>query len=28
VAKRLHQGDFFIREIMEKGKVMYEIHNA
>ena len=25
VAKRLRWGDFFIREIMDKGKVMYEV---
>ena len=24
VAKRLRWGDFFLREVMEKGKVMYE----
>ena len=28
VAKRLRWGDFFIREIMEKGKVMYEAPDA
>ncbi|MDD5139132.1 MAG: nucleotidyltransferase domain-containing protein [Verrucomicrobiales bacterium] len=28
VKKRLRWGDFFIREIMEKGKVMYEAADA
>lgn len=28
VAKRLNWGDFFLREILEKGKVMYEAAHA
>ena len=28
VTKRLRWGDFFLREIMENGKVMYEAANA
>jgi predicted nucleotidyltransferase len=28
VAKGLRQGDFFMREIMTQGKVMYETHNS
>jgi predicted nucleotidyltransferase len=28
VARGLRDGDFFIREIMEHGKVMYEAHNS
>jgi uncharacterized protein len=28
VKKRLRWGDFFIREIMEKGKIMYEAADA
>jgi len=28
VAKRLNWGDFFLREILEKGKVMYEAADA
>jgi uncharacterized protein len=28
VARGLHHGDFFIREIVENGKVMYETHNS
>ena len=28
VAKRLHWGDCFLREVFEKGKVMYEAKNS
>jgi uncharacterized protein len=28
VANGLRHGDFFIREIMENGKVMYETHHS
>jgi len=28
LARGLRHGDFFIREIMENGKVMYETHNS
>lgn len=28
VARGLREGDFFIREIIERGKVMYEAHNS
>ncbi|HLG17954.1 MAG TPA: nucleotidyltransferase domain-containing protein [Blastocatellia bacterium] len=28
ISKRLEMGDFFIREIVERGKVLYEAHNA
>lgn len=28
VERALRQGDFFMREIMERGKVMYEAHNS
>ncbi|MGA2176368.1 MAG: nucleotidyltransferase domain-containing protein [Verrucomicrobiota bacterium] len=28
VARSLRHGDFFIRDIMENGKVMYETHNS
>lgn len=28
IAKRLRWGDFFVREIMESGEVLYEAHDA
>jgi predicted nucleotidyltransferase len=28
VARGIRHGDFFIRDIMENGKVMYETHNS
>lgn len=28
VARRLRWGDFFLREVMERGEVLYEAHHA